>query len=180
MLPPPSDSGQQSALASSAITDLSPELIELYDSHVVIDRIGQYAIKPGSSLPADHQKTLQQILDNTNQEYRTALAELPDFARHKGHEVYGSGGGVTFHWWGKTIWLNNLNSYRLSALLAGGAAIGTVATFIASVTGVGAVIAGAFAAVLTVATAGSLICNWNGRGINIHLPNIGGAWCTPR
>lgn len=65
-------------------------------------------------------------------------------------------------------------------MLAGGAALGTVAAFITSVTGVGGVVAGAFAAVFTVAATGSLICNWNGRGVNIHLPNVGGVWCTPR
>lgn len=143
--------------------------------------MGEYSIRENSDLSPANKAILQQFLNKANLEYREVLSSLPSSSKVVvGHEVTAAGGGVIFHWWGKTLWLNNLNSYRLSALLAGGASVAGLTAFITSVTGVGGVVAGGIAAVLGVASAGSLICNWNMRGVNIHLPNVGGVWCTPR
>lgn len=166
--------------ASENLIEISPEIKDLYDPHVTTDISGNYIIKSSSSLTREHKIKLQKILDSANNEYRLSITELPRFVKATGHQIQAAGGGVTFHWWGKTLWLDNLNSYRLSALLAGGAGIAAVAAFITSVTGVGGVVAGGLAAGLTLASGASLVCNWNMRGINLHLPTVGGAWCTPR
>lgn len=166
--------------ADTRLTDISDEQINRYDRHVTTGLMGDFSIRSDSNLSPADKAILQQILTKSNQERREALSNLPQHAKATGNEIQSAGGGVIFHWWGQTLWLNNINSYRLSALLAGGAAISTVAVFITSVTGVGAVVAGGFAAAFAVVSAESLICNWNQRGINIHRAHNTAVWCTPR
>lgn len=168
------------ASTGTRLTDISDEQINRYDRHVTTGLMGDFSIRSDSNLSPADKAILQQILTKSNQERREALSNLPQHAKVTGNEIQSAGGGVIFHWWGRTLWLNNINSYRLSALLAGGAALSAVAAFITSITGVGAVVAGGFAAAFTVASAVSLICNWNQRGINIHRTHNSVVWCTPR
>lgn len=169
-----------STVANNRFTDVSDEQINRYDRHVTVSFMGDFIIRSDSNLSPADKVILQQILTKSNQERRDAISSLPRHSQVNGNEVMAQGAGITFHWWGQTLWLDSLNSHRLSALLAGGAGIAAVAAFITAVTGVGGVVAGGIAAGLTLAAGVSLICNWNLRGINIHRTHTGQIWCSPR
>ena len=95
----------------------------------------------------------------------------------------GSHGSGSVSWWGVSLYLDNWATNRIIAMIMGGAALSSAAAALTSWTGVGGLSGGAIAALFGLGAGALKICNWNDRGVGIHLERLTTiplSWCWAR
>jgi hypothetical protein len=89
--------------------------------------------------------------------------------------IQGGWSGHLNYWWGVRYYLKELDTLHLEGALAMGAASATLAAIICGPTGVGTLVFGVVAAVLSFGI-GWIVYVDNGNGIIINAPYVGGIW----
>ncbi len=183
-----------SAELSRRFANLDSETIAKFDQYVNWSRSGGFVAKvPGAVSEADPvaARAVAATIALSNKQLRSATGSIT-VETHQGVLLLGGRaslssidrwtrhGGVTFSWWGITLWLDNYATNILVKGVAAGSGAAWVAAELTSWTGVGGLSGGAIAALLSLGAAGINACNWNDRGVGFHLAYVGVAWCWAR
>ncbi|WP_456819347.1 hypothetical protein [Cellulomonas sp. URHB0016] len=161
----------------------TPAFIAKWDPYVTLSGNRFVIAAPDSVVMADPEGYAQaaDLVSKTNAS--TIVNPLRKATSGKTILATGSHGGGTVHWWGYSLWLDNVAVTRLQAALAGGATAAGTAALLTSWTGIGGMSGGAITAVLGIGAGVLTACNWNGNGINIHaewLTVFPASWCWAR
>lgn len=172
------------AASNEGITD---EIINKYDDYVEQDQSGEYVLNLPSGFDGDPEEI--EIVENS-----IAVSNNTDHSASAGDELEAddllssqnvstssaAAGGFSAHWWGVEIWLNGAAAAELQKALGGTSGVAGGAAALTALTGVGGVVAGTVAGVLSAGAGLATLCNWNGNGLTIRNHYSALTYCWPR
>ena len=173
---------------------LDQAVIARFDPYVTYAEGTRYVLNaPADVVAADPAgyAAAQATIANTNATLAQVTGLKPNgsnlsSARATGKSVsgdfLGTHGSASTHWWGVSVYLDHWATGRLAAVITVGAAASTVAALVTSWTGIGGLSAGGIAAILALGVSVIKACDWNDRGIGMHLEwvTVPLSWCWAR